>query len=60
MSKFLQGNYEMPPDSQTGEVKNKEQGYSEMFENQALERLGGSIAFVMKSDKFVWDDEADA
>ncbi|MBF0328478.1 MAG: hypothetical protein HQL10_04920 [Nitrospirae bacterium] len=60
MSKFLQGNYEMAQDSQASEVKKTEQGYSEMFEKQALERLGGSIAFVMKADKFVWDDEEDA
>lgn len=60
MRKFLQGNYEVESDINADKTKEMTQGYSKMFEKRALENLGGSIAFVMKSDKFVWDEEDDA
>ncbi|MCK5504357.1 MAG: hypothetical protein KAJ10_04310 [Thermodesulfovibrionia bacterium] len=56
MSKFLKGNYEVKQENQQ-EDKEKTEDYSELFESEAFEQLGGSIAFVMKSNKFVWDDE---
>jgi len=56
MSKFLKGNYEVKNANQTENKENKND-YSELFENRAFEQLGGSIAFVMKSSKFVWDEE---
>ena len=56
MSKFLKGNYEVKGEK-TEEVKEKEQDFSKLFENRAMEQLGGSIAFVMKSNKFVWDED---
>ena len=58
MSKFLKGNYEVDKDNNR-ENKEKKQDLSELFESRAFEQLGGSIAFVMKSNKFVWDDEGD-
>lgn len=55
MSKFLKGNYEVEGE-ENEEVKEKDQDFSKLFENRAMEKLGGSIAFVMKSNKFVWDE----
>jgi hypothetical protein len=58
MSKFLKGNYQLnttKPDVPSTSDKN----FSEVFEDEALKKLGGSIAFVMKSKKFMWDDDDD-
>lgn len=59
MSKFLKGNYQI---ENTGDDSNetKSEDFSKIFETKALERLGGSIAFVMKSDKFIWENDNDA
>lgn len=57
MSKLLKGNYEVGKKKKTGKVKKVKKEYDKMFERKALEKLGGSIAFVMKSDKFVWGDD---
>ena len=62
MSKFLKGNYEVKGGKpEDGKEKSKEQDkdFSTIFENSAMEKLGGSIAFVMKSNKFVWDEDED-
>jgi hypothetical protein len=58
MSALIKGNYKINnniSDQEDDRIKN----ISDIFEKRALERLGGSIAFVMKSEKFVWgeDDE---
>ena len=54
MSKYLRGNY---PLSKENPDESKESTASEEFERKALERLGGSIAFVMKKNTFVWSGE---
>jgi hypothetical protein len=64
MSNLLKGNYELPKGS-TKDGLNKSQPTSETadqeFERRALEKLGGSIAFVLKKNTFVWDgDETQA
>jgi|TARA_Y100000294_G_scaffold115812_1_gene107395 hypothetical protein len=56
MSKFLKGNYEIKESKGKENVK-EEEHISKLFESKALEKLGGSIAFVMKGDKFVWEGE---
>lgn len=59
MSKFLKGNYQVENiNNDSNEVKDTD--FSKIFETKALEKLGGSIAFVMKSDKFLWEDDEDA
>jgi hypothetical protein len=59
MSKFLKGNYQVENTNNDGnEIKDAD--FSKVFEAKALEKLGGSIAFVMKSDKFLWEDDEDA
>lgn len=62
MSEFLKGNYKAPKmDAQPeaapapGEAPAK----AGEFEAKALERLGGSIAFVMKSKTFLWTPDGD-
>lgn len=56
MEKLLKGNYEV---ENFVETKTDGDPVSEkaLFESRALERLGGSIAFVMKGNKLVWDEE---
>lgn len=57
MSKFLKGNYSVPGGSGGDEPAEQETSASAEFERRALERLGGSIAFVMKKNTFVWSGE---
>lgn len=59
MSKFLKGNYRVE-NAGNDDYETKDEDFSKVFETKALERLGGSIAFVMKSDKFIWESEEDA
>lgn len=56
MSDFLKGNYNLDKDIKASEEK-KEKSFIEEFEEKALEKLGGSIAFVSKANQFVWEDE---
>lgn len=53
MTKYLKGNYRL---SKKVKAKaNKSQPtIEEKFEQESLKKLGGSIAFVMKSKNFVW------
>lgn len=50
---YLQGNYELA--KQVGEdAPEEKQDPVRTFEDFARERLGGSVAFVMKENTFVW------
>lgn len=56
---YLKGNYELaaaPPTGGKGTQQAPAPGASleEEFERQALQKLGGSIAFIKKSKSFVW------
>ncbi|HNY72404.1 MAG TPA: hypothetical protein PLU95_00805 [Syntrophales bacterium] len=59
MSKLLKGNYEIDrkEDNETAAAANND--FTKVFESKALEKLGGSIAFVVKADQFVWDGDDD-
>lgn len=57
MSKLLKGNYKMRPAGRKKSRRGKRANITKLFEEKAVERLGGSIAFVMKKDKFVWGAE---
>jgi hypothetical protein len=59
MSDLLKGNYKIE-NFNPNQEKKEEKKIDAIFEEKALEKLGGSIAFVMKRDKFVWDDKDDA
>lgn len=58
MDKLLKGNYELKTEEDLKAANtSKDHATATVFEEHALERLGGSIAFVMKGRKFVWDEE---
>lgn len=56
---YLKGNYELDKKVGEDEIKDEDPEKIKAFERFARERLGGSIAFVMKDKTFVWTgDEA--
>ena len=55
MSKFLKGNYKLEGAPEAAEPTPADA--VDQFERRALERLGGSIAFVMKRNTFVWSGD---
>jgi hypothetical protein len=57
MSKFLKGNYPIKNSEADEPDASKTRNITKKFEEKALEKLGGSIAFVMKSNTFLWDEE---
>ena len=59
MVQYLKGNYKLSPGKTAKKRKRKPAAkqVEEEFERRALEKLGGSIAFVMKSKTFVWSDD---
>ena len=59
MSEYLKGNYKAPQPKapEPSEEATKEDKLRSEFEKRAMEKLGGSIAFVMKpKGAFVWED----
>ena len=60
MSKYLKGNYKLSKDSGEPEKPSEpsKETATQEFERRALERLGGSIAFVLKGKTFVWKGDA--
>jgi len=62
MSEYLKGNYQLPKEKNQKEASSpaptestaQPESSTEQFERRALERLGGSIAFVIKRNEFVW------
>lgn len=58
MTDYLKGNYKLPP-SKTGSAAPAETPKSgqDLFEASALQKLGGSIAFIKKSSAFVWNGD---
>jgi len=55
MDSFLKGNYALEKKTENKEKK-AEKDLSGEFESKAIEKLGGSIAFVSKS-KLLWSGE---
>jgi hypothetical protein len=60
MSEYLKGNYKTPAlkaAEKAGSAATGEDQLRTEFEKRALEKLGGSIAFVMKpKGAFIWED----
>ena len=58
MSEMLKGNYRVEKQVEV-QADNKERDASieALFESSAMEKLGGSMAFVKKSGTFLWKDE---
>lgn len=61
MSNLLKGNYPLPEQPKKHEDPaargGKGGGVERQFEAEALQKLGGSIAFIKKSSSFVWSGE---
>lgn len=57
MGGYLKGNYSV---KKKGSAKKKRVSIAEIFEHRAFEKLGGSIAFVMKSNRFTWSPDEKA
>lgn len=55
MNKLLKGNYELGKDEKLDQTLAS--ASDKDFEEQTIRRLGGSIAFVMKKNRFIWDEE---
>jgi hypothetical protein len=60
MSKFLKGNYPLKNTEASEPAASKPKNIANEFEEKALEKLGGSIAYVMKSNSFLWDGEEES
>ncbi len=55
MSDVLKGNYDLDlKKSESLSRENEKNDLEKQFEKSALEKLGGSIAFVRKSKVFIW------
>jgi hypothetical protein len=59
---YLKGNYELAPADPADVSKvpavPAAASLEEEFERQALQKLGGSIAFIKKSKSFIWKGPA--
>ena len=51
----LKGNYKLKNDHPEKTALKAEKTVTQEFERRALEKLGGSIAFVQKKNTFMWD-----
>jgi len=54
--KRLKGNYKVSKEDEKESEESKKSS-TDQFEKRALEKLGGSIAFVQKTDVFVWNGD---
>lgn len=59
MSEFLKGNYEVTTKIETQEPS-KAEAIEQEFYRRAHQRLGGSIAFIMKSKSLLWKGDKKA
>lgn len=55
---YLKGNYDLAPANPVSATNDAPSpttaSLEEEFERQALQKLGGSIAFIKKSKSFIW------
>jgi len=56
MSDLLKGNFKTKKELLTPDNVAQDKAHADVFEAKALEKLGGSIAFVSKS-KLVWSGD---
>ena len=57
MAEYLKGNYRVLAPIRNAEETAEQTDAEKEFYRRALDRLGGSIAFVLKSKKLLWTDE---
>jgi hypothetical protein len=53
MKEYLKGNYKITKEIEPGS-KTDQDGTEQEFYRRSLEKLGGSIAFVLKSKNLLW------
>lgn len=54
MDNLLKGNFQVKRNVKAEALKSGDGSLESEFEASALEKLGGSIAFVKKSSSFIW------
>ncbi len=59
MAEYLKGNYKLPTELKAAEETPEQKDSEQEFYRRALERLGGSIAFVLKSKSLLWAGKDD-
>jgi hypothetical protein len=57
MAEYLKGNYRVSVPIRDAEETPEQTDAEKEFYRRALERLGGSIAFVLKSKNLLWTGE---
>jgi len=58
MAQYLKGNYRLPK-KMKAKTNKDQKTIEEVFEQKASTKLGGSIAFIVKSKTFVWEGDED-
>lgn len=58
MAKFLKGNYRLPNSRKVSVQQKRSKDLTDQLEESALAKLGGSLCFVMKKNRFVWPGDA--
>lgn len=56
MARYLKGNYRLPKKIKP-KVSQEKPTVEQKFEQESLTKLGGSIAFIMKSKTFLWEGD---
>ena len=58
MTEYMKGNYKLPESKKSaGSVPEAPKSGQDLYEAAALQKLGGSIAFIKKSSSFVWNGD---
>ena len=57
MSEMLKGNYSLEAREVVAPEPGEQRSLESIFESNAMEKLGGSMAFVKKSAAFLWKGE---
>jgi hypothetical protein len=59
MAEYLKGNYKLAAEIKAAEETPEQKDAEQEFYRRALERLGGSIAFVLKKKSLLWTGKDD-
>ena len=57
MPKFLKGNYRLRKGKRVSVSRRSKKNLTEQLEESALAKLGGSICFVTKKNRFAWSGD---
>jgi len=59
MGEYLRGNYELKGEISPEPETTEQESVETEFYRRALEKLGGSIAFILKSKNLLWKGDQD-